>query len=212
MDYVAIANMALQQLGEDDRISAPDEDSRAARAVATAWEGNRIAVLTEAHWSFALRTVELAARPADPLFPIALGFTPFPMPADLLALVEILEPRVELEDDSYSIEAGPSGGEELLIGTSGPITIRYTRDTALLKDPANWSPAFVEAFAFRLAWQIAEAMGSGKGAKDRAYGAWGAAIKKAKRANARKKASQERTPGPWELARRGHGRTRAPGV
>jgi hypothetical protein len=66
LSYVPIANHALGHIGEDDRISDPDEDSRAAREIKTAWETTRLFVLADANWSFATRTFELAARPDNP--------------------------------------------------------------------------------------------------------------------------------------------------
>jgi hypothetical protein len=62
LTYVPIANTALQHLGEADRIVTPDEDSKPARAIKAAWEPTRLFVLAEAHWSFAIRTLELTAR------------------------------------------------------------------------------------------------------------------------------------------------------
>jgi hypothetical protein len=42
------------------------------------------------------------------------------------------------------------------------------RDGADIADPARWTPAFDQAFAWRLAWQISDEMGADKARKDRA--------------------------------------------
>lgn len=201
LSYVPIANMALGQLGESSKIAGPDEDSKPARAIKSAWEGTRQFVLSEAHWGFAIRTVELTARPADPTWPILLGRTPFPMPSDLVSLMEIVDPDLDLESDEYSIENGPSG-QELLAACSGPITIRYVRDGKDLEDPARWSRGFVEAFTWQLAWQISDALGADKGRKDRALAAADRALKKAKRLNNRLKPSKAHETTPWTRARK----------
>lgn len=201
LTYVPIANAALQHIGESDRIVSPDEASKPARAIKAGWEPTRLFILAEAHWSFACRTIEIAARAAHPDFPIALGRTAFPLPADLVTFIEIVDPCELDENDSYTIEEGPTGSE-LLADVTGPITIRYVRDSKAIADPSRWSPAFVEAFAFRLAWQVSDELAADKGRKDRALGASNAALKLARRANARTKASRGNKTTPWTAARR----------
>jgi hypothetical protein len=201
LTYVPIANTALQHIGESDRISAPDESSKPARAVKAAWEPTRLFILAEANWSFAVRTVEIAARPTDPEWPIALDRTAFPLPADLVTLIEIVAPCSLDDPESYSIEGGPSGSE-ILCTEPGPITIRYVRDGADIADPARWTPAYVEAFAFRLAWQISDELAADKARKDRALGASEKALRLAKRANARTKAPRAHLTTPWTESRR----------
>jgi hypothetical protein len=198
--YVAIANMALGHIGEDDRISDPNEDSRAARVVKAHWDTTRLAVLEEANWSFASRTVDLVQRAADPLFPIARNRKPFPLPADLVTLIEIVEPNLNDDDDEFAIEGGPVGSE-LLADEEGPITIRYVRDGADIADPARWSPAFLQCFAFRLAWQISDPLAADKGRKDRAERSYNGAIAKASRANARTRPFRRNPPSDWRRAR-----------
>lgn len=210
LSYVPIANTALQHLGESDRIATETEDSRPARAVKAGWEPTRLFILAEANWSFAIRTVEIAERPADPGFPIALNRKAFPLPADLVTLVEIVEPRCLEDPDSYSIEGGPNG-TEILTDVAGPLTIRYVRDGADIADPARWTPAYIEAFTFRLAWQMSDELAADKARKDRALGASEKALKLARRSNARTKAAQAPAITPWSAARR-LGVQRAPGV
>lgn len=210
LTYVPIGNIALQHLGEVKRIVTPDEDSKAARAIASAWEPTRLFVLAEAHWSFAIRTLDIAARPADPDYPIALGRKAFPLPANVVTLVEIVEPAALDENDSYSIEAGPTG-MEILADVTGPITIRCVIDSPAIADPARWTPAFDEAFAFRLAWQISDELAADKARKDRALGASEKALRLARRTNARTKASRAHATTPWTAARSA-GVHRAPGV
>jgi hypothetical protein len=146
----------------------PMRTARRRASVKRAWEATRQFVLAEAHWSFALRTVELTQRTDDSDWPIALGRKAFPLPADMVELVEIVEPcYLAEEDELYSIERGPNG-QEILADDAGPITIRYVRDGSDIADPTSWPPSFVQAFAWRLAWQISDAMGAEKARKDRA--------------------------------------------
>lgn len=213
LSYVPLANIALGHLGEDDRISAPNDDSKAARAIKSAWEPTRQFVLAEAHWSFASRTVDLTQRPDNPEWPIALGRKAFPLPSDLVTFVEIVEPEyLDDEEDRYTIEGGPDGGLEILADEAGPITVRYIRDSKAIADPSRWPPAFAEAFAFRLAWQISDELGADKARKDRALTASDRALKLARRGNTRTKGRRRQHGGDWVRARHSYGSPRAPGV
>lgn len=202
LGYVEIANLSLQHLGEDDRIGDPNEDSRAARTVKRAWLPTYLMVLSDLAWSFACRTAAISARPINPEWPIALGRTAYPLPPDLVNLVEIIEPDLHDDDDEFAVETGPNGAE-LLVEHSGPITIRYVRDGVDIRDPARWSPAFVEAFSFRLAWQISDALAAKTSRKDRAERSYGRALGKAKKGNSRTKPFRANPPSAWSRARHG---------
>jgi hypothetical protein len=201
LSYVSIANTSLGHIGEDDRISDPDEDSRAAREVRVAWEPIRLFVLADAHWSEATRTIELVARPDDPTWPIALGRTAFPLPPNFVSLAEIVDPELNDDDDEFALEAGPNGVELLVEGITGPITVRCVLDLEPLRDPSRWSVGFAEAFAFRLAWQISDPLAADKGRKDRAENNYLKALRKARKNNARTKPFRRNPPSDWARAR-----------
>jgi hypothetical protein len=145
-------------------------------------------VLAQANWSFAIRTVELAPSAGSVDWPIALGRNAFPLPADMARFVEIVDPELDDQDDSYSIEGGPT--EPSCYATeTGPITVRYVRTGADLEDPLKWPANFVEAFTWRLAWQIAEPLSADKGRKDRA-------LQSFRRSDPRGQARQQPDEGP----------------
>jgi hypothetical protein len=126
LTYVPIANTALQHLGEADRIVAPEEDSKPARAIGGVGANPPLCACGGA---LELRDPHDRDRRSsdDPKFPIALGRKAFPIPADCVTFIEIVEPCSLDEEDSYSIEAGPTG-MEILCDHPGPLTIRYVRD------------------------------------------------------------------------------------
>ena len=214
LTYVSIANVSAQHIGEDSRIQDPDESSRVARIVKTAWEPTRQFILSEANWSFALRTVALTSRVDNPDWPIALGRIPYILPADMVRLAEIVDPDLDLDDRRYSIESGPNGQELLvdpcLVSATDPVTIRYVRDTAAIADPTGWPPAFVEAFAWRLAWEISDPLAADKGRKDRALMAAEKALSKARKVNNKTKAPIGNEETDWSRARLSGAPTRAP--
>lgn len=201
LSRVQLSNLALGHLGEEDRITDPDEDRRSARTIARAWDATYLFVLARAHWTFAKRTLELTARPADAGYPIALNRTAFPLPDGFVTLVEVVDPPLDEDDDSYSIEEGPTG-LELLVENSGPITIRIIRDSAAVRDPARWSALFAKAFSWTLAWQISDALAADKARKDRALNGSEAAIKQGIRMNNRMVGPQREAEGDWARARR----------
>lgn len=210
LSRIPLSNLTLGHLGEDTRITDPDEDKKAARAIARAWDPTYLFVLARAHWTFAKRTLELTARPVNATYPIALNRTAFPLPDGFVTLVEIVDPVLDQDDDSYSIEEGPTG-LELLVEDNGPITVRVIRDSEAVRDPARWSPLFAKAFAWTLAWQISDALGADKARKDRALSGSEAAIKEAIRMNNRMVGPQRQVAGNWERARR-LGVDRVPGT
>lgn len=213
LTYVPIANLALQHIGEDDRIDDPNESSRPARIVKNAWLPTFLFILSEANWSFAKQTIDLVKRATDVDFPIARGRVAYPLPADMVRFIEIIEPELDDDDDSYSIEAGPNG-LEIQCDDQGttPLTVSLIRNLAPWQDPTRWPPPFVKAFAFELAWQISDPLSADKGRKDRARASADKAISAAERANNRTKGRMKQLPTDWNRARRGAGFARAPGT
>jgi hypothetical protein len=210
MNRVQLSNLALQHIGEDDRITSPDESSRPARILRNAWDATFEFILGEANWSFAILTRALVARAVNTNFPLALERTAFPLPADLVRLVEIVDPDLSDDNDEFSVEGGPNGSE-LLCEETGPITIRYVANRAEFADPARWPPLFCEAFAFRLAWQISDALAADKGRKDRVARAAEEMLAKARKANNKFKAPKGNAMTNWSRARI-VGTNRIPGV
>jgi hypothetical protein len=85
------------------------------------------------------RTVELVRAPMIRKWPIALNRKPFPLPADLVNLAEIVDPNLNDDDDEFAIEGGPNGAE--LLGRRSradhdplcPRRRRYRRSVALVR-------------------------------------------------------------------------------
>lgn len=186
-DKVTIGNLALSFIG-DSRISDIEEDSKPAREIRPVWDEVRRFVLGKGEWNFAMRRKSLSARPATVTNPVIGYENAFPLPSDCRRFVEIIEPRQVR--DCYANEAG-----EILANTTGPLVIRYVRDVV---EPALWSDGFVEAFAFRLAWQICDALaGEGKGRKEKALKAYKEALKEAKGDDAKQNPPRAHVETDW---------------
>jgi hypothetical protein len=201
---VDIANLATGFFGEDDQIRSPDDDSKPARAVRAVWAKVRKFVFTKANWSCGRRRSRIAARAADNAFPVLDPYThAFPVPARFARLVRILEPA-ELRAE-YVLLRGPKG-REIHIAHSGPLEIEWIED---VQEWSLWSAEFTEAFAMRLAWQIADRLSGDKQRKQQALEAYLGALRDGAGSDARQQPPMRHAATDWAAARRG-GTERAP--
>lgn len=196
-DYVTVANLATGYIGDDDLISAPDEQSKPARTVAAVWDEVRKFVLSKNEWTFARRGISLAARPATAANPVIGYDYAFPLPVDYRRLIQIIEPIACRS--RYLVAADAAGKREILVNTAGPLVIRYIRD---VEDPALWSDGFTEAFVFRLAWQICDRLSGDKARKRDAGDQFRMALRQAGGANAKEDPPRELDRGDWVRSRR----------
>lgn len=192
-DYVTVANLALSKLGEDDQLRDPDQDSHAARSVRAVWTPVRRAVLRKGNFNFAMARAELAAQA-----PTALGYRSpypytnrFPVPADFVRLVEVLDPAEIREHYNFERKA-------ILANTDGPVFVRYVGD---VEDVGDWDDLFVEAFAARLAYQIADRITGDRGRKADCWNEWRDAIGKAGGVDAKEDPPIDAYDSSWVTAR-----------
>lgn len=136
-DYVSIANRVAIRIGEEE-IRTPGDDNHFARTVAAVWDEVRQGCIREHTWNMAMARKGLtadAAVLAGDIYPWAYSF---PLPADFLRLVEVLN----LPGDRYQIE-----GRAILCDDLGPVYIRYLKD---VPETALWDAGFVGYFAAEL--------------------------------------------------------------
>lgn len=187
--YVAIANLAASKLGEDDQIRSPGDDTHVARSIAAVWDQERRAALRDHSWNFAMRRAELAAEAIAVPFGWAYSF---PLPADNLRLIEVMNCRSSAD---YQIE-----GRAILADQAGPLRIRYIAD---ITEPALWDDLFVEAFACRIGFQIADRITGDRGRKSDLWASYRDALAQAKRVDARENPPIANEATLWERARFG---------
>lgn len=140
INAVHICNMALGKLGEREKISSlTDDNSEAARTCNLHYEHTRDTLLESHTWNFAMSRAALSLDSTAPAFEFTNAFQ---IPADCLRVYHLWNSQSD-----YEVE-----GDKLLTD-DGTAKIKYiSKET----NPAKFSSLFVEAFATRLAGEMAD--------------------------------------------------------
>lgn len=192
---VDICNLALTSLGQPTivQIDPPDANSKSARLCAQLYPLLRDETLRSHPWRRLKKRAELAADVVAPVW----GFTTqFPLPADLLRLLDVYTGDSRLR--TWELE-----GDNLLCDEDGPIQIRYIKDST---DPDEWDSILVTAMAYRLAVDLAEPLTQDPSKKQFAIAKFQEAMATAKNASGQEGTPQDvGLPDQWVSARFGAG-------
>ncbi|MCO1435447.1 hypothetical protein [Burkholderia multivorans] len=191
---VGICNRALTKLG-DKRITALDEDSKAAAVLNSMYDDVLDACLREHVWSFAKTRAQLAALADAPLF--GFGYQ-YRLPANFIRLIQIGQFLVYPKTDTrglFSIEDG-----NILTDLPAPLYIRYVKRVT---DPNAMDALFREAFACRLAVEACESLTQSSTKRQAAWAEHDRAITEAIRVNAIELPSQPIGDDTWLESRNG---------
>lgn len=188
-DYVTIANMAASLIGEDDQISAPDDDKHIARSIKAVWDLCRRAAIRDHSWNCFMTRKGLAAQDLESApYPWAYSF---PLPSDCVRLVEVLN----VDDGRYQLEGGA-----VLCDKLGPVHIRYLRD---IPETAKWDDLFAVAMSRRIAFQVGVRIAGSSYDRAAGWQAYQDALAQAKRVDARENPQVVQQWTEWESARFG---------
>jgi hypothetical protein len=135
--FVQIANRALTFLGANV-ITSLDDDTKEGRACKRMYEQSRAHILRDHPWNFAIRRASLAANTTSPVFEYTNAFD---FPDGCLRIIE-----VDTEEE-WAVE-----GRQIVTDEGAPLNIVYITD---ITDSTFFDPKFVEAYAMRLAADIA---------------------------------------------------------
>jgi hypothetical protein len=189
---VEIANRALSKIGDRSIVSLT-EDSNSARAINECYVVARQNEIRRHPWHFAKKRALLAASVTTPAFDFAYAFA---LPADCL---RVLMPHPESESVQYDGRIDwKIEGRNILSNQAGPLKVTYLADIA---DPEQFDAAFVDAFAARLAAEVAMRLTGSAEKKRMAMEEYRMALLEARRVNAFEQFSIERPMGDWEIAR-----------
>ncbi len=194
---IDIANRALTKLGAARIISLGD-DVKSARSVSSMWDIVRDSELRSRNWSFAIKREALAAAVSVP----AYGYSfKFPVPSDFLRLIQAGQylPPVSLTD-YRTVDESPwrIEGRFILSNEPGPLYIRYL---ASITDTSQWDSSFAEAFACRLASELAEDLTQSNVKRELAMKEYDQAISAAVRSNAIELPPEDTGDDSWIMSR-----------
>lgn len=194
---VEIANRALTKLGAARIISFGD-DNKQARAVTSMFDILRDAELRAHCWSFSVKRASLPTLTTTPDWGFAYEYQ---IPSDCLRIIQVNDvyPGPSMDDyrnastAEYAIE-----GNKILANFAAPLKIRYVSRVA---ETPKWDATFAEAFACRLAMELAEDLTQSGQKKEMAQAEYRQAILYAIRANAIEQPPQDLPDDSWAMSR-----------
>jgi len=194
---VEIANRALTKLGAARIISFGD-DNKQARAIQSMFDIVRDSELRAHIWSFSVKRASLAALSTTPDWGYDFEYQ---VPSDYLRLLQVNDLYNGPSMDDY--RNAPTAeyvleGKKILTNFNAPLKIRYI---ARVTDPTMWDASFVEAFACKLASELAEDLTQSNQKRDAALTEYRLAIVQAIRASAIEQPAQDLPDNSWLLSR-----------
>ena len=194
---VEIANRALTKLGAARIISFGD-DNKQARAIQSMFDIVRDSELRSHIWSFSVKRTSLAALTSTP----AWGFEyEYELPSDYLRLLQVDEMYNGPSMDDYRNAATADyvlEGKKILTNFGAPLKIRYI---ARVVDTTMWDATFTEAFACKLAMELAEDLTQSNQKRDLAGQEYKFALMQAVRSSAIEQPAQDMPDNSWLLSR-----------
>lgn len=199
------ANRALDKIGEDPIINL-DPNTPNGRLLSRMIPIVRDDEMRTRKWSFTIKRAQLAADVDIPVYGYGAQYT---LPDDCLRVLSIFS--FDIGPDLSDYRSGMSQpyvieGRKILYGRpipGGPSTtiampLRYIART---EDTTLWDPCFGEAFACRLAAEIAERRTQSSEKRQLAWQEYAQAISKAKRANAIELPADSPSDDTWYMGR-----------
>ena len=194
---VEIANRALTKIGSK-RIIALTDNTKEGREANSMFSIVRDAELRKFNWRFSIKRAQIAAQSDAPAFGYSYQYR---APADCLKILEVgdyypgagLDDYVTGDTSEYAYENGL-----ILTDYAAPLNLRYV---ARIEDPTLFDALFVEAFACKLAMELAEPITQSNTKRELATREYGMAIRDAVRNNAIEKPPVKTADDTWMLAR-----------
>lgn len=187
-----IANRALQKIGAKRIAAFGESTSKEGREVSAAWDRLRQSELRRYNWNFAITRAALAASTSEP----AWGFDQcYELPAGCLRLIEV----EGLTAGDYQRESLADGTQIIACDATAPLNVRYVQD---VENVALWDASFCEAFAAKLAAELALTIPDSPSRKQLGDAGYADAINDARRADAIENPPDDRPEDTWNAARR----------
>lgn len=192
---VQISNIALGMIGESP-ITSFNDNLDTARAVNLRYESVRDTVLRAHYWNFAKKRQQLAKLTTPPAF----GYdAQFQLPSDWLRMVAVNPTRggLSVRSPDYKIE-----GLRLLLNDADSAKIVYI---ARIEDTTKWDALATEAFATRLASELAISITQNRALADQMSAQYERKMAEARSADAMDEPAEQIESDEWVAARLGAG-------
>lgn len=187
-----IANRALQKIGAKRIAAYGETTSKEGREIIAAWDRLRQAELRRYPWNFTITRASLAALVSDPDW----GFDQcFALPSGCLRILEINGSR---DQSGYQRESLADGTQVIACDFAAPIKVRYIRD---ITDVGAWDSLFCEAFAAKLAMELALTITDSNTRKQLGDMGYMQVIRDAQHVDAIENPPEDRVEDDWNLAR-----------
>lgn len=219
---VDIYNMALSQLGESNELATVNDNVPGAKACNRFYDVSRQKCLRDAPWPFARKYADISAlnvtSTSSPSYvlPISEYQFEYTYPTDALLVRRLLNGVSRIEDKHsripFKVAQGQGSTTKILLCDVEPVTgnsdttqnvpwVEYTVDVT---DTTQFSPDFVDAMAFLLAWRIGPRICADKSKLiDNAGALYTGAIIQARRAAFNEEAQDDAPLSEFEQAREG---------
>lgn len=146
----SIVNLALSNLRQDAVVENVDTEQSQEAVVARTWyDPARRQALSDYDWSFARKRLTLATHADDA--PEEEWAYRYQYPADCLAPRRIVHP-IGVKENAVPFDTETSSGTLSIVTNQEDACLVYTYD---LVDATQFSPHFVTALSFLLAWYMA---------------------------------------------------------
>lgn len=147
---LAIANLALANLGEDGGIEDFNEKTTAARQAKLWYDPCRRETLEKFDWSFARSRQALSLHGEGP--PEGVWGFRYQFPVNAIAPRYIVNPAGPQADPvPFQVEVASSDGTRSILTDLQDAVMVYTFDS---EDASAFTPSFVTAMAYCLAWRM----------------------------------------------------------
>lgn len=177
---IDICNMALSFIGAG-LITSLDDGTDESRAMKAVYYLAKDAMLEDANWTFAMKRWKPAASGTAPAFGWSYAY---PVPSDIHRVVAVLRSfgtqsvwpysTYDFPEETLSAHVIESGE---ILSNDNPI---YCYGIRKMEDEGSYSPLFVEAFGYKLAYMVSMPLAASTTKMQSALALYGMLMKRAK--------------------------------
>lgn len=189
-----IANRALQKIGAKRITAFGESTSKEGREVSAAWDRIRQSELRRYPWNFAITRASLPALTTDPDW----GFDQcFALPDGCLRILEVNGSTNAADYQRESLN-DTDKTQVIVCDYTAPIEVRFIQDRT---DVGVWDPCFCEAFAAKLAAELALQLVDSTSRAQMGDMGYREAIREAQQSDAIENPPEDAYEDTWNLAR-----------